>query len=152
MLLLDADQRVLLVCARAKENPAGVPHDFCFTPGGELDAGESVLAAAKRELAEETGLTAVEWSRAVWYGEQVLPLFGEPVLFKETFVLGRARETALSDRGWTALERATLVDLRWWSLDALESTREVVYPTRLPAYLRSLLEGGPAPALQAITL
>jgi ADP-ribose pyrophosphatase len=33
-------------------------------PAGKLDAGESSLACAKRELIEETGYTAHEWARA----------------------------------------------------------------------------------------
>jgi ADP-ribose pyrophosphatase len=33
-------------------------------PAGKLDAGESSLACAKRELQEETGYTAREWARA----------------------------------------------------------------------------------------
>ncbi len=33
-------------------------------PAGKLDAGESSLACAKRELIEETGYTAREWARA----------------------------------------------------------------------------------------
>jgi ADP-ribose pyrophosphatase len=33
-------------------------------PAGKLDAGESSLACAQRELQEETGYTACEWARA----------------------------------------------------------------------------------------
>jgi ADP-ribose pyrophosphatase len=33
-------------------------------PAGKLDAGETVLACAQRELAEETGYRATEWARA----------------------------------------------------------------------------------------
>jgi ADP-ribose pyrophosphatase len=33
-------------------------------PAGKLDADESVLACAQRELREETGYTATEWARA----------------------------------------------------------------------------------------
>ncbi|MEO5660261.1 MAG: NUDIX hydrolase [Polaromonas sp.] len=33
-------------------------------PAGKLDAGESSLACAQRELREETGYTACEWTRA----------------------------------------------------------------------------------------
>ena len=33
-------------------------------PAGKLDAGESSLACAQRELLEETGYSACEWARA----------------------------------------------------------------------------------------
>jgi ADP-ribose pyrophosphatase len=33
-------------------------------PAGKLDAGESVVACAQRELLEETGYSASEWARA----------------------------------------------------------------------------------------
>jgi len=41
------------------------------------------------------------------------------------------------------LEREDLHDLRWWSLDELESSDEVFAPRRLAALLRDLLEAGP---------
>jgi ADP-ribose pyrophosphatase len=36
-------------------------------PAGRVDAGETNLAAAKRELLEETGFTAVKWQRALFF-------------------------------------------------------------------------------------
>jgi ADP-ribose pyrophosphatase len=36
-------------------------------PAGRVDAGESNLAAAKRELLEETGFTAAKWQRALFF-------------------------------------------------------------------------------------
>src|SRR5260370_41461813 len=36
-------------------------------PAGRVDAGESNLAAAKRELLEETGFTAANWQRALFF-------------------------------------------------------------------------------------
>jgi len=36
-------------------------------PAGSLDPGENKLAAAKRELLEETGYTAVRWQRAMFF-------------------------------------------------------------------------------------
>ncbi len=36
-------------------------------PAGSLEPGENKLAAAKRELAEETGYTASKWQRALFF-------------------------------------------------------------------------------------
>jgi 8-oxo-dGTP pyrophosphatase MutT (NUDIX family) len=36
-------------------------------PAGRIDPGESRLAAAKRELLEETGYTAAKWQRALFF-------------------------------------------------------------------------------------
>lgn len=36
-------------------------------PAGRVDAGESNLAAAKRELLEETGFAAAQWQRALFF-------------------------------------------------------------------------------------
>lgn len=36
-------------------------------PAGSLDPGENKLAAAKRELLEETGFTATRWQRAMFF-------------------------------------------------------------------------------------
>ncbi len=41
--------------------------------------------------------------------------------------------------GWTEVEKATIVGHRWWTLDELRNTAEVVYPEDLADRLAALL-------------
>jgi ADP-ribose pyrophosphatase len=59
IVAVDAEDRVVLV--RQLREPAR--KTLLELPAGTLDVGEEPLAAAKRELAEETGLSRGDWQR-----------------------------------------------------------------------------------------
>jgi ADP-ribose pyrophosphatase len=64
MMAVDENQRILLI--RQFRLPAG--GELWELPAGRLDPGEEPLAAAQRELREETGYEAKTWTRlaAFW--------------------------------------------------------------------------------------
>ena len=55
MLLIDSRDRILLFCIDEKRLAA---QRLWITPGGGIGPGETPLAAARRELWEETGVEA----------------------------------------------------------------------------------------------
>ena len=79
------DGRVLL------ERQFRYPHRRVFieVPAGKLEPGEPALDTARRELLEETGYTAAEWSRlgtihtAIAYTDEAIDLFVARKLSKQ---------------------------------------------------------------------
>ena len=77
ILALFDDGRLLL------ERQFRYPHgrDFIELPAGKLEPGEPHLETAKRELLEETGYAAAEWSRlcvihtAIAYTDEAIEIF-----------------------------------------------------------------------------
>lgn len=59
--------------------------DLWELPAGRIDPGEDALAAAKRELAEETGYLASEWKLALYY-------YSSPGFLDETMSVFAARD------------------------------------------------------------
>ena len=123
-----------------------------FTPGGGIEPGEEPLAAAVREVAEESGivLDPAAVVGPVLSRSAVFDFLARHVRQDETFYLARLPQSpeelgALADDGWTAVERATLDEVRWFGLDelaALAATGAEVYPARLAEVLGPLVARG----------
>ncbi|MEV8454304.1 NUDIX hydrolase [Streptomyces sp. NPDC052095] len=140
VVLLDPDDRILLLHGFEPDDPR---RDWWFTPGGGLEGDETREQAALRELAEETGITAVELGPLLWRRMCSFPFDGRRWEQDEWYYLARTDRTDTDTSGQTGLERRSVSGLRWWTSAELSAARETVYPTRLAGLLRTLLDEGP---------
>lgn len=149
VLLLDPEDRFLLIRMHdpnvSDTEGKVLERAYWVTIGGEMEAGEDIATAARRELLEETGLEHARFGPVVWWTEHVLCVHGKSRLMRESFILARTDATELNRRGWTALEREVIQDMKWWTLDELRSTTETIFPVSLVQHLPALL-GGDIPA------
>jgi 8-oxo-dGTP diphosphatase len=138
VLLLDPHGRILLMKGRLPSDP-GAPGVW-FTVGGGVEPGEDLATAARREILEETGWTALEVGPVLWRSEQVFKdRKGRPILIREAFMVATCAGGEPSREGWVALEQEFVDDIRWWTLQDLRASSEPVYPPDLAERLAATL-------------
>jgi 8-oxo-dGTP pyrophosphatase MutT (NUDIX family) len=150
VLLVDGADRLLMFRGF---DPARPGHRYWFTAGGGLDPDEPTAEGAARELAEETGLrlTPAELGAPVWSEVTEFPFDGQWYRQEQEFFLARVAAWEVDTTGFEQVERDSIDDHRWWTIEELETTDEKFYPTELPALLRRVLRvdgagrGGAAP-------
>lgn len=139
VLLVDAEQRVLLFCGADPDDRAS--GTFWFTPGGGLNEGESLREGAARELFEETGLRVEpEALEGPVHEEQSTFRFAARTFNQHsTFFLLRVDSHVVDVTGFEELEASSISHYRWWSLAELRETDEPFYPRSLPDVLERVL-------------
>ena len=140
VLLFDPAGRVLLMKGRLPSRPDAA--GAWFTVGGGVDPGESLEACARREIAEETGFSAVELGPAVWRREGAGALVdGEPAVFRETYFVAGCPGGEPSRAGWLDHEHDLIDDIRWWTVAEVLASDEPIYPERLKELLPGIAAG-----------
>ncbi len=105
MMAVDERERVLLV--RQFRLPA--EQELWELPAGRLDPGESPLEAAKRELREETGYAAKNWSELVSF-------WASPGYVQEKMTVYLAQDLTEGKQEPMDDER---IEIRWFARDDL---------------------------------
>jgi 8-oxo-dGTP pyrophosphatase MutT (NUDIX family) len=135
-MVFDRAGRVSLIrCAVMRSDGEFV---FWLTPGGEIEAGETPIEAARRELREELGLEV----------EVVGPVYEEATQFEHqgemrdnldfVFVVRCGAEEPVL-RGITPDEIAIMKEIRWWTAEEIEEALAAgkrVFPVDLAARMR----------------
>jgi 8-oxo-dGTP pyrophosphatase MutT (NUDIX family) len=136
--VLDPLDRLLLFSAL---DPAGTT--WWFTPGGGVHRGETLAAAAVRELAEETGHRCTESDlgpvvatcAGIWQaGED-----GRRFFAADSFFVVRVADEAISADGQEDLERSVITGHRWWTVDELRQAAGDVFPAGLADLVSAVL-------------
>lgn len=130
VLLLDGAGRVLLFEGRDLSDPTDTVR-YWFTPGGAVEDGESLIQAARRELAEETGHTGLDIRGPFDRREVDFVDHGRPCHQVEHVFAARVDDTRLDTGAWTDLERRATTAWRWWSVDELDGAGVVYFPQNL---------------------
>jgi ADP-ribose pyrophosphatase YjhB (NUDIX family) len=143
VLVLDRQQRVLLLGSRGHAPAPGTGVQWWYTPGGGVEDGEDLRSAAVRELAEEIGLhvAPTDLEGPVWFRRHLTVWGAEAVDSRETYFVVRDVDHQVDPSGRTAEELADDEPHRWWTLAEVTAGAALFAPRELAAVLPRVLEG-----------
>ena len=131
ILIISPAQRILLFRFDVKGRAP-----FWVTAGGECEAGESFNQAARRELFEETGITADPGPQIARTTPQFITVEGEHVQADERYFLIHAEDENISTAHHTPLEQKVMTQHRWFTFDELTDWPDAIFPETLAEILK----------------
>ncbi|MEU4197882.1 bifunctional GNAT family N-acetyltransferase/NUDIX hydrolase [Kribbella sp. NPDC026611] len=138
-VILDPDDRVLL--ARFEFSSGAI----WATPGGGIEAGESVVDGLRRELLEEIGLEGFADPVQVWHQEVVADghATGYDGVINDYFLIHTAPFDPAGLLTPAELQAENVHGFRWWTLAELHAHDGRFSPRDLPALVERLISTGP---------
>ncbi|RKR92367.1 8-oxo-dGTP pyrophosphatase MutT (NUDIX family) [Micromonospora pisi] len=140
VLLLDGAGRILLLRFLRDPGDPALGHSWC-TPGGGVDEGQSLAQAAARELREEVGLVVDpdDLGDPVAYTSGYADLGWAEGNFRDDFFRLQVQTYEVDTSGMAGYEVTAHTGHRWWLVDELAATDDLVHPLGLAALLTDLL-------------
>lgn len=112
--------------------------------GGKIESNESIFQAAKRELFEETGLVEDDvefYPNIVWQGNLKLNICGKLNDINQKFLVAKTRKSKVTLKNLTYEEQTSIKAFKWFSLDEIKHSSDIIYPIILSEYLPDILNG-----------
>jgi ADP-ribose pyrophosphatase YjhB (NUDIX family) len=132
-MLFDEAGAILLV--RFVVPREGEEFVFWALPGGEIEAGETEVEAATREVREELGLE-LKVAGPVYCDSNKFLHQGEMRDNVDFLFRAQCRREEARLIGVTADEREIMKEIRWWSEAEIEASRERIFPENLAERMR----------------
>jgi signal peptidase I len=132
VVVVDPDDRTLLFRVRDRD---GGDDRWWETPGGGLHPGESVMAAARREVAEEVGADHGELVSLDHVATRTSSWWGTEILRVEHTLATRVQDATVTTANWTAAEHEDHVSWRWVTTAELAELDDPIIPLELPELL-----------------
>lgn len=146
-ILLTPANEVLLL----RIQPPEAGECFWITPGGGLEAGESIEEGLRRELLEEVGLKEFAMGPLVWLREHIFDWDKQRYRQREQYYVVQVPrfEPQVAD----VIEARHIARFRWWPLTELAEASERVSPLSLSQIVeRFIVQGPPLEPLLVETL
>lgn len=135
IIVLDPDNRALMFRFDVEGRPP-----FWVTAGGECEPDEDFDEAARRELFEETGITADPGPQIAQTTPEFVTVEGEPVRADERYFLVRVSEASINTANHTELEKRLMTRHRWFTLEELRDWPEAIFPVNIADMVEQELE------------
>lgn len=140
VVLLDPDGRIFLLAARDPADPAR--GRWWELPGGGLDPGETTEQAARRELAEEAGITDARIGPVIWRQRTRFRFAG--ISFERDDHIHVAwcdRAHVWRPGGLEVIEAAAFEDAGWFTVTELADLTEPTLPPGLARLVAPIVDG-----------
>ena len=140
-VIINPLNKVLLICMKAdplKEDQKELS-TFWLTPGGKVEGTENYEEALVREIREEVGFTEIQMERILFSDEWVDIWHQFPLRLFNRYYLVRSQEVDFTNQYLMEDERDVVLGYKWWSLQELLTTQEIVFPRFLANELEHIL-------------
>ncbi len=112
-----------------------------FTPGGEVEAGETDAEAAIRELREEAAIVVGDVNGPVARGRVVFRVRERLIDQQQVFFVARVTSRRVQLGAVDQTEAETLLDHRWGTPEAMRASLEQFVPQGLLGLVEDVLSG-----------